>query len=225
MFKETNYLIKCIVTLTAAIISLTLAACSMERSAEETVLYDQTVTQSYPKDNILALTSVRSDTGEQGNRFIIEFDTSSEYVWKEGLESALKMMEEMPTSSAWGFVGESAAQVKALEVQVTEKKNSLYITLLFAPQVECDHVKIKLGGRSGYLDGPWEAPSLQVIDFNYVQDGAEGILFRTQEYDDKEQQWKECHDSFHENYEPYEIEDGLCEIKGAGSAKNRMELE
>lgn len=202
MFKEMNYPIKCIVTLTAAIISLTLAACSMERSAEETDLYDQTVTQSYPKDNILALTSVRSDTGEQGNRFIIEFDTSSEYVTKRALETALKIMEETPTRFSWGIMGESAAQVKALEAQVTEKKNSLYVTLLFAPQVECDHVKIKLGNRFVYLDGPWEAPSLQVVDYTYVQDGAEGILFRTQEYDDKEQQWKECHDSFHENQDP-----------------------
>ena len=204
MFNIMHSLVKRTIILTSAIICLTLASCNMEKHVEETDLYDYTVTQSYPKDNILALKSVRLDAGAQGNRCIIEFDTSSEYITREALEAALNKMEEKPDRILWGIEGESAEQVKALEVLVTEEKNSLCVILLFAPQVECDYIEIKLGNQYAYLDGPWESPSLQVVDYTYVQDGAEGVLYRQQEYDDREQQWKECRDSFYENQDPIE---------------------
>ena len=205
MFNRMHSHIKRIVSLTAVITCLALSACSMEKTSEVTEdadQYDQTVTHSFSKDNVLALTSVRLDGGGQGNRIVLEFDASSEYVTKEALKTALESMDKKPTSYFWGIEGESADQVKSLEAKVTEKKDTIYVSLFFDPKIECSHVEIKLGNRFVNLDGPWEAPDLQVVDYTHVQDGAEGVLYRTQEYDDTEQSWKECRDSFHENQDP-----------------------
>lgn len=180
---------------------LMLTSCNQEEMRPFS-MSEQAAEYSFSADNIISLKSVALDKEDTGNRFILEFNVFSKYISKESIEETLKAMEENPSNHKRRIIGESVDHVTNNEIQVMYSKNSIFIILHFDPNVECSQVVIKQGNLTVEISGPWDSPSLLVRDFSYVKDGAEGVLFRSQEYDGKNKKWSECTEVFAEDVAP-----------------------
>lgn len=165
-------------------------------------LSEKAVEYSFSMDNIMSLKSVILDNTDKDNRFILEFDSFSKYIYKEGIEETLKVMEEEPHNFFRRIVGESVNHVACTEVQVMYDKDSIFLILYFEPNIECSRVVIYQGNITMEINAPWENPSLLVMDINYMQDGTEGVLFRSQEYDGKNKMWNASIEQFAEDKPP-----------------------
>lgn len=165
-------------------------------------LSEEAVEYSFSVDNIMSLKSIILDNTDTDNRFILEFDSFSEYIYKDGMEETLKVMEEEPHNLFRRIIGESVDYVTCTDVQVMYDKDSIFLILYFEPNIECNRVVIYQGNITMEINAPWEKPSLLVMDISYMQDGTEGVLFRSQEYDVKSKKWNESVEQFAEDKPP-----------------------
>ena len=199
MCNKLNFIKKSIWGLLLLGFCIILPACNQEETRPFS-LSEYAVEYSFPQDNILGLISVMEDSTDTESRFILEFSAFS--ISKSGIETIIKEMEEDSSGYSRRIVVKSDENVTFTKAEVMDSKYSVFLILHFPPQVACSQVEIHQGSRSMYLEGPWERPTLLMMDSIYIQDGAEGTLFSQQEYDKENKKWMECIENFAEDQPP-----------------------
>lgn len=177
------------------------SACKRSESVPFSVS-DQAIKYTFSEDNFLSLKSIITDQEATKDAIILEFDDSSEYIYKDGMEGILKEMEDNPSGYFWKIIGESSDEIINTNIQVMYGKRSIYLILYLEPDVECSNIAIRFTNTFINIKAPWDAPNLELMFTGHTQDGKEGTLFRSQEFDKELMKWKDYIDEFVEDKEP-----------------------
>lgn len=174
------------------------SACNQEEALPFSVS-DQAIRYTYPKKNIIALKSITVDETEVGSQYIFEFDISSKYVTKEGIEAILEDMDDAPYNYLGDIVAESEDQIHCEKIDYHYNKKSVFLYFVFESKSECSKIIIKKGGIICILSAPWNEPNTKIITMWERKNGVEGTLYQKQTFDCTKQEWNKVSEEFNED--------------------------
>ncbi len=108
---------------------------------------ENAIRYTYPKKNLLALKSITIDKTEEENIYIFEFDKSSKYITKEGIEPIFDDMKETPYNYWGDIVAESEDKIKQKKVTSYYTSKGVFLLLFFDSDHECNSLNIWRGGQ------------------------------------------------------------------------------
>ena len=171
---------------------LFVSGCTRSISKSELLnLSENAVFYEYSVDNFLSLESVIVDSESHDNRIIFQFDDDSEYLSQNVIESLIDRRTKYPDR----IEGDSVNHERNTKVESVFDNGSIYIVLNFDPNIECSYLYI-IYGYLIEVQGPWDGPRIELIEYGCSKDGKEGDFVYSQTYNKDRQKWNECEESF-----------------------------